>query len=93
MILIRFAKDYIRKYGKDVLISIIIFLIILAVWRFLEIVSVGKVEPSFADSIIALILNFSLLFNYFFVRDMKKKKGDPKCHCTIINVNAEKKYQ
>lgn len=93
MILIKRAKNYLLKNGKDLLVSLIISIVIPIVWMLLEIISVGKTEPSLADSVMYLILDASLLVNYLLMKDLKKVRGERECHHMIINVNVEKKHQ
>ena len=52
-----------RMKLKNSLVLIGIFFVVGVVWRILELVTVGEVQPSWADSIIGVILVLSLFAN------------------------------
>ena len=59
---------------KDVLIYSIINTLVVGLWILLEFLIEGKIEGNFLDSIIALILSWSLYINYKYYRGRKKEK-------------------
>lgn len=55
-----------KSFLKDLLLIIVIAVIVLFIWQGLEIIEFGKVRPSFTDSIIGLVLIYSIYGNIKF---------------------------
>lgn len=70
------AKFYIKEYFRVVGVNLAIFTVILIVWRVLEYVIAGQVSPSIVDSIMGLILGFSVYFNYEQYKEIKRIKNE-----------------
>lgn len=64
-----------KTYLKELVTVIIIAVLVTMVWRLLELIAYGKVLPDKVDSIIAIILSYSLYANFkFYIKNKTKRK-------------------
>lgn len=63
-----------KKIIRNYLAYIVISYIVIYGWQLLEIVILGKLEPSASDTVIGIILILSLTWNYLMMRDVKTFK-------------------
>ena len=62
--------------GTDFIVGIVIAIFIRFLWQGLEIIIVGEIQPSVADTIIYYILISSIILNYAIIKGLVKYKNN-----------------